>query len=108
MSRITAPVGELMTPMTSGRNGSLRFRSASKETFSGERLAALFEEREQGALARDFHPLDDDLVFRAPGISGELACRDDLGAIFGKESERAALPRQITASMQAFSSLSVK
>ncbi len=26
---MTAPVGEVMTPMTSGRNGSLRLRAAS-------------------------------------------------------------------------------
>ena len=62
-----------------------------EEPFRGERLAALFEECEQGALARDFHLLDDDLVLRAPRVSGELAGRDDLSAVFGKKSEGAGI-----------------
>ena len=79
-----------------------------EQSFRGERLAPLLEQREQRALARDLHPLDDDLVFRPARIGGELAGGDDLGAVLGKEGERAALLRQITASMQAFSSFSVK
>ena len=87
MSRITAPVGEVTTPITRGRNGSLRLRAGVEQPFGGERLAALFEQGQQRALARQLHPLDDDLVFRAPGIGGELAGRDDLGAVFGPERE---------------------
>ena len=60
-----------------------------EQAFGGERLAAFFEQREQRALARELHPLDDDLVFGAPRIGGELAGRDDLGAVLGPEREGA-------------------
>ena len=109
MSRITAPVGEVTTPMTCGRNGSLRLRAGVEQPFGGKRLAAALEQSEQRALARELHPLDDDLIFRAARISRQLAGRDDFGAVLGPERER--LPRslrQITASMHAFSSFSVK
>ena len=59
-----------------------------EQPFGGERLAALLEQREQRALARQLHPLDDDLIFGAAGIGGELAGRDDLGAVLGPERER--------------------
>ena len=88
MSRITAPVGEVTTPMTCGRNGSLRLRAGVEQAFRRERLAALLEQSQQRALARDLHPLDDDLIFRAARISRELAGRDDLGAVLGTEGER--------------------
>ena len=41
MSRITAPVGEVTTPITRGRNGSLRLRAGVEQPFGGERLAPL-------------------------------------------------------------------
>ena len=88
MSRITAPVGEVTTPITRGRNGSLRLRAGIEQPFGGERLAAPFEQRHQRALARQLHPVDDDLIFRAARIGGELAGRDDLGAVLGPEGER--------------------
>ena len=65
MSRITAPVGEVTTPITRGRNGSLRLRAGVEQPFGGERLAPLLEQRQQRALARKLHPLDDDLIFGA-------------------------------------------
>ena len=88
MSRITAPVGEVTTPITRGRNGSVRLRAGVEQPFGGERLAALFEQRQQRALARQLHPLDDDLVFRAAGIGGQLAGRDHLDAVLGPEGKR--------------------
>ena len=61
---MTAPVGEVTTPMTRGRNGSWRLLAGVEQPFGGERLAAaLVEQRHQRALARQFHPVDDDLVF---------------------------------------------
>ena len=85
---MTAPVGDVTTPITRGRNGSLRLRAASNSPFGGQRLASLFEQGEQRALARQLHPLDDDLIFRPARVGGELAGRDDLGAIFRPERER--------------------
>ena len=108
MSRITAPVGEVTTPITRGRNGSLRLRSGSNSPSAASAFRRLLEQRHQRALARQLQPFDDELILRPAGISGQLAGRDDLGAVLGLEGEHAALARQITASMHATSSLSVK
>ena len=52
MSRITAPVGEVTTPITRGRNGSARFLRLVEQAFGGQRPAALVEQRHQRALPR--------------------------------------------------------
>ena len=44
MSRMTAPVGEVTTPITSGRNGSGFSRSAANSPSAGESLAPLVEQ----------------------------------------------------------------
>ena len=59
---MTAPVGEVTTPITRGRYGSLRLWPASK-AFRGEGPATFVEQSHEGALARQLHPLDHDLVF---------------------------------------------
>jgi hypothetical protein len=86
MSRITAPVGEVTTPMTRGRNGSGRLRSV-EQPLGGE-PRALLEQRQQRALAGQLQPLDDDLVFRAAGIGGELAGGDHLEPVLGRNARR--------------------
>ena len=88
MSRITAPVGEVTTPIDSRQERQLALALRVEQPFGGERLAALLEQRHQRALAGQLHPLDDDLVFGAARIGGELAGRDDLGAVLGPERER--------------------
>ena len=52
MSRITAPVGEVTTPMTRGRKGSVFLRACVEQALGGEHLLALFEQRHQRADAR--------------------------------------------------------
>ena len=86
---MTAPVGEVTTPMTRGRNGSCRLRAAVEQPLGGQRLAPPLEQGEQRAFAGKLHPVDDDLIFGPARVSGELAGRDDLGAVFGPEGQRA-------------------
>ena len=87
MSRITAPGRRGDDADHARQERQLALALRVEQPFGGERLAALFEQRQQRALAGQLHPLDDDLVLRAPGIGGELAGRDDLGAVLGPEGE---------------------
>ena len=50
-------------------------------------LPQLVEQRHQRADTRRLQRLDDDLVFRAAGIGGELAGRDDLQPILRAERQ---------------------
>ena len=59
---MTAPVGEVTTPMTRGQIGQRLFVFVVEQAFGGEFFAALFEQREQRADAGGFDLLDDDLV----------------------------------------------
>ena len=86
---MTAPVGEVTTPMTRGRKGSRRLRCGSNRPSAASALRRRSQQRQQRALAGQLQPLDDDLVFGAPRIGGELAGRDDLGAVLGPERQRA-------------------
>ncbi len=63
-----------------------------EQPFGGERPAALVQQGHQRALAGKLHPVDHDLVLGPPGISGELAGRDDLGAVLRPEGEARRLP----------------
>jgi hypothetical protein len=86
MSRITAPVGEVTTPITRGRNGSLRFLALVEQPLGGERLSPPLEKRHQGALAGKLQPLDHELIFGAAGVGGDLAGGDHLGAVLGRNA----------------------
>ena len=50
---MTAPVGEVTTPITSGENGG-GFALGGEQTFGGEALTPLFEQFEQRADPRQF------------------------------------------------------
>ncbi len=109
MSRMTAPVGEVTTPMTRGMNGRRRLRDGVEQAFGGELALALLQQRHQRAGAGRLQIVDDDLVFRRAGIGGELAAGDHLHALFGSEAQlRPWCVRQTTASMRARSSFSEK
>ena len=82
MSRITAPVGDVMTPTTRGRNGSATLARVVEQALGGELLLALLEQRHQGADAGRLECLDDDLVLRRIGIGGDSALGDHLHALF--------------------------
>ena len=81
MSRITAPVGEVTTPITSGMNGSGRLRVRIEQALGRELLAPVLEQLQQRAVARQLHAVDDDLVARGAGIGGDLAGGDHLHAL---------------------------
>ena len=94
MSRITAPVGEVTTPITSGSQGSSCLRASSNRPSAASLLLALFHQRHQRADAGGLDRLDHDLVFRRAGIGRELAGGDDLEAFLRLEAHPAmdALP----------------
>ncbi len=73
MSRITAPVGEVTTPMMRGRKGSGLLRACVEQALGGEHLLALLEQRHQRANAGGLELVDDDLIFRFVGIGGDAA-----------------------------------
>ena len=109
MSRITAPVGEVTTPITLRQERQRALALGVEQPLGGERLAAPLEQRHQRALAGQLQPVDDDLVFRAAGIGGQLAGGDDLGAVLGPEGERAGAGRaRSPRRCRRASSLSVK
>ena len=94
MSRITAPVGEVTTPITLGQERQELLARLVEQAFGGELALALLEQRHQRAEAGRLQRLDDDLVARAVGIGGEPAGDDDLEALLGLEPHAAehALP----------------
>ena len=94
MSRITAPVGEVITPITRGRKGRGRLRSASNRPSASEALAAFVEQRHQRADARRLERLYDDLIGGFAGKGREPAGRHDLHALLGLdlEARESALP----------------
>ncbi len=78
MSRITAPVGEVTTPMTSRQERQQLLARGVEQAFGGELLLALLDQRHQRAEAGRLERLDHDLVFRLARIGGEPAGDDDL------------------------------
>ena len=78
MSRMTAPVGEVTTPITSGSQGSNCLRASSNRPSARELPLALLHQRHQRADAGGLDRLDHDLVFRRARIGRELAGGDDL------------------------------
>ena len=61
---MTAPVGEVTTPMTSGMKGRGFLRAGSNRPSARELALALLEQRHQRACAGRLQGLDDDLIFR--------------------------------------------
>ena len=92
MSRITAPVGEVTTPIVRGRKGSSALAILVEQPLGGERAAALVEQRHQRALPGELHPVDHDLIFGAARIGGELARADHLDPVLGAEAQVGGLP----------------
>ena len=50
-------------------------------------LAAILQKLQQRAFARQFQPVDDDLIARGAGIGGELAGGDDLQPFLDADAE---------------------
>ncbi len=62
MSRITAPVGEVTTPITARQERQELLAGLVEQALGGELLLALLQQRHQRAGARRLERLDDDLV----------------------------------------------
>ena len=108
MSRMTAPVGEVTTPTTLGRNGILRFRRLIEQALLGELLAPRLEQRHQRADAGEFELLDDDLVARFAGKGRQPPVATTSSPSSGLTFIRRKAVRQITASSRALASLRQK
>ena len=78
MSRITAPVGEVTTPITSRQERQQLLARLVEQAFGGELLLALLQQLHQRADAGRLQRVDDDLVFGGAGEGGELAGGDDV------------------------------
>ncbi len=68
---MTAPVGEVMTPITAGRYGSSCLRASSNSPSAVMPALALFEQRHERAEAGRLERLHDDLILRAARIGGD-------------------------------------
>ena len=87
---MTAPVGEVTTPMTEGRKGSDLLAALFEEPFGGEPLLAVLEQRHQRADAGGLQRLDDDLVLRLSGEGADLPGHHHLESLLGLDLEVAA------------------
>ena len=99
-----AAIGETVEDIANDRTGwrrddSDRGREVGKrplaafveQPLSGERTAAPVEQRHQRALTRQLEPVDDDLVFRAPRVGGELAGGDHFRTVFRSKGQAPGL-----------------
>ena len=75
---MTAPVGEVTTPITSGSNGSSCLRAASNRPSAASFFLRSSISAISAPMPGRLQRLDDDLVFRRARIGGELAGGDDL------------------------------
>ena len=62
---MTAPVGEVITPMTRGRNGSLTLRAASNSPSAARLAAPLLQHGHERADTGRLERVDRELVFGA-------------------------------------------
>ena len=85
MSRMTAPVGEVTTPTTFGRNGDLTLARDVEQPLLGEFPAPRLEQRHQRADAGELERIDHDLVGRLARERGQSAGRDDFEPLLGLE-----------------------
>ena len=101
MSRIAAPVGEVMTPMRFGRAGKDRLRSGSEQAFGGQPGAQFLELPLQRTEARILHVIDDELVFAARLIESNPRAHQHLLAVAGGEgTQHISLPEHRAAHLR--------
>ena len=85
MSRMTAPVGEVTTPTTLGRNGDFALARRVEQPLLGEFPAPRLEQRHQRADSGELERIDHDLVGRLAGEGGQSPGRNDLEPLLGLE-----------------------
>ena len=89
MSRITAPDGEVITPITAGQVGQRPLAGGVEQALGRERLLAHLEHRHQRADPGRRDLLDDELVLRRGREGGEPAGGDDLHPLLRRHGEPA-------------------
>ena len=105
MSRITAPVGEVTTPITPGRNGSGRLRSAENRPSASSRLR-VFSSSASNAPSPAISIRSMTIwYFERPGYVVSLPLATTSIPSSGRNPSAAALPRHMTPSITAPSSL---
>src|SRR5262245_18683834 len=70
-----------------GQEGQPLLARLEEQALGGEHLLALFEQRHERAGAGGLERIDDDLIFRPVGISGDAASDDDFEPGLGLEFE---------------------
>ena len=76
-----------------GQEGDFAFAAGVEKALGGQFFPPLLQQLEQGALPRQLHAFDHDLVFGTPGIGGQAPGGDDLHAVFrGKAQPPGASP----------------
>ena len=86
MSRMTAPVGEVTTPITFRQERQQLLARRVEQALGGELLLALLEQRHERAEPGRLERLDHDLVFRLAGIGREPAGDDDFEPFLGLDA----------------------
>ncbi len=82
---MTAPVGEVTTPTTRGRNGGLRLRAASNSPSSASFLRRASSSAIKAPMPGELERFDHDLVSGFAGEGGQPSGRDDLEPLLGLE-----------------------
>ena len=93
MSRIAAPVGEVMTPIRRGRRGSGRLRSRANSPSAASLRLQLLELAVQRAYAGVLHVIDDELVVAARLVQADPAPHQHVHAVpRGEARQQVSLP----------------
>ena len=91
MSWMTAPRGEVMTPMRRGSSGQRLFALRGEESLGGELGLELLEGDLQGSGAHRLHVFGEQLHLAASLIHGDASAGDDLHSVLRTEAQQARL-----------------
>ena len=91
MSRMTAPRGEVMTPMRRGSAGKGFLRSCGEESLGGQLGLELLEGDLQGSGAHRLHVFGEQLHLAARLVHGDASAGDDLHPVLRTEAQQARL-----------------
>ena len=88
---MTAPRGEVMTPMRRGSSGQRLLALLGKESLGGELGLELLEGDLQGSGAHGLHEFGEQLHLAASLVQGDAAAGDDLHPVLRTEAQQARL-----------------
>ena len=84
---MTAPVGEVTTPITLRQERQQLLSRRVEQAFGGELLLALLDQRHERAEPGGLERLDHDLVVRLAGIGGQPAGDEHLEPFLGLQPQ---------------------